>query len=186
MHRHLASAIRHATLPFLLMLVVACSSSQAPEKTGAEPGAAIASPPAQGTACAMIDAAQMSEIFGEKLTAEPHDERLASLQHSECYYFGKDHSHFSVMLSIQRSNVKAYANGLQIPPHGPATESNPYADLGDGAKGIGPLVYIVHANILIGIDSQAVFVDNHDIANRHRIVEQVLHVLGPKLAAAAP
>lgn len=155
----------------LLALLAACSSSNDSANAGAKAGAA--------TVCALLDAAQMSRIMGETLTAEPHDEKLATLGHSECHYFGASHERFRIMVSIQRSNVAAFVSGLKIPPPGAAAASDPYADLGQGAKSIGPMVYILGRSGLIGISSRAAFVDNPDTATRHRIAEQILHALDP-------
>lgn len=172
-----SSMIRSALLPLLL---AACSSSQAP----ADPNAKAAVP----TACTMLDAAQMSAILGETLTAEPHDEKFADLGHSECHYFGARHDRFRIMVSVQRQNVAGFVNGLKIPARGPVTPADPYADLGQGAKAFGPMLYVITEGGLIGISSPGLFVQEGDPARRHAIAEQILAVLAPRLAAerAAP
>lgn len=171
----MTSTIRLAVSCLSLLLLAACSSSQAPQQAAQDA--------APQTVCAMLDAAQMSRIVGEKLSAEPHDEKLASFGHSECHYFGANHDRFRIMVSVQRSNVAAFVNGLKIPDHAAATADAPYADLGQGAKAIGPMIYIRSDGGLIGISSPGLFVQEGDAARRHAIAAQVVDVLAPKLAA---
>lgn len=163
-----------------LAMLVACSSSD-----DAKNAAASVAP---ATACTMLDAAQMSAILGETLTAEPHDEKFVDLGHSECHYFGARHDRFRIMVSVQRKNVAGFVNGLKIPARGPVTPADPYADLGQGAKAFGPMLYVIAEGGLIGISSPGLFVQEGDPARRHAIAEKILAVLAPRLAAehAAP
>jgi len=185
MRSRTSSWIRRGAVASLLALLLACSSSDKPAEPAVAPSAAAGTAPrTAATACSMLGAETMSAIMGETLTAEPRDGRLATQNHTECHYFGTDHTRFRIMVSIQRSNVAAMVNGLKIPAHGTASESNPYADLGDGAKGIGPMVYIRAGSDLIGISSRSAFMDNPDIARRHRIASAILQAIASAQAAA--
>jgi hypothetical protein len=49
--------------------------------------------------------------------------------------------------------------------------------------GYGPMVYIRSGNALIGISSRAAFIDNPDLAKRHKIAQDILSILQPQLLA---
>ena len=156
------------------LLALACCSQAPPPADAAtlapepghedpSPGTADAKP---GTACWLLPAEKMSEIVGEPLVAKADDGAI-EYGFSSCAYFTPSGHHHRLTFSYEAAGGATKRMVMDIPPHGPATAQNPYADLGDGATMAHGVLFIVDGDAAVSIDaSKLPGPDQHALAER--------------------
>lgn len=171
------------TLALTMLLaigLVGCSSSHDADKSAsaaatpsakASPAATVTAAP--GTACAMLDAATMSTLLGEEVTAEPDDGAL-EYGHTDCVYRSADGGHKRLDVAVDSIGGSAMRGPLGIPKAGPATAEHPYADIGDGANLDSGVLFVMLGETRLSIDLSR-------IDDKHAVAERIVAALKPAL-----
>lgn len=104
-----------------------------------QPAAADTGPATKATACVLVTATEMSEIFGRALQAEAHE---GSVDKTECIYKPADGVSPYIELTVEWGEGETAMRAMGAMANVEPGIANPYAGIGDQAAAVGTALMI--------------------------------------------